>query len=74
MHTQKAFSRQLNRCPLCGERPQLQWCDSYRVISQCGLEFKPRPIFDTEGHATVDMWNDMTAGVTRPQRLDEAGR
>lgn len=74
MHIQKASSRQLNRCPLCGERPQLHWCDSYKVISRCGMQFSPRVTFDREGHAIVDMWNDMTAGVIRPQRLDEQER
>lgn len=65
------FRQPLNRCPLCGERPQLQWCDSYMVLSKCGMRFAPQVIFDREGQATVDLWNKMTAGVTRPQRLDD---
>lgn len=64
------FRRPLNRCPLCGERPQLQWCDSYKVISRCGMQFTPHHC-DLTGHATVNTWNEMTAGVTRTQRLDD---
>jgi hypothetical protein len=41
------------------------------VLSKCGMRFTPQVIFDREGQATVDLWNKMTAGVTRPQRLDD---
>ena len=64
------FRQPLNRCPLCGERPQLQWCDSYKVISRCGMVFTPSHS-DLTGHTTVDRWNEVTAGVIRPQRLDD---